>query len=196
MRSTQEVSHGRDSVSDEADEAAEIQAARAERGAFGALYERYRDRVYAYLRTRTESAEDASDLMQQVFLRALDALPGYRGQPEAFAAWLFQIARNAAIDHHRRRRETVAWDLLPEALQPVAADTPEAAVLHREAAEELHSVLATFDRDTRELLALRFAARLSIADTAAIVGKSEAAVKQQLVRTMRRLKERYHDHIR
>jgi len=196
MRSTREVSHGRDSVSDEADEAAEIQAARAERGAFGALYERYRDRVYAYLRTRTNNAEDASDLMQQVFVRALDALPGYRGQPEAFAAWLFQIARNAAIDHHRRRRETVAWDLLPEALQPVAVGDLEAAVLRREDVEELHMVLATFDRDTRELLALRFAARLSIADTAAVVGKSEAAVKQQLARTMRRLKERYHDHVR
>jgi RNA polymerase sigma-70 factor (ECF subfamily) len=196
MRSTREVSHGRDSVSDEADEAAEIQAARAERGAFGALYERYRDRVYAYLRTRTNNAEDASDLMQQVFVRALDALPGYRGQPEAFAAWLFQIARNATIDHHRRRRATVAWDLLPEALQPVAVGDLEADVLRREDVEELHMVLATFDRDTRELLALRFAARLSIADTAAVVGKSEAAVKQQLARTMRRLKERYHDHVR
>lgn len=181
MRSTQEVSQGCDSVTDEA---ADVQAARADPRAFGGLYERYRDRIYAYLRTRTENPEDASDLMQQVFLRAFDALPGYRGQSEMFAAWLFHIARNAAIDFHRRQRTTVTWDLLPEALQPVAAGNPEADLLRREAIERLHVVLATFDQDTRELLALRFAARLSIAETAAIIGKSEAAVKQQLARTM------------
>ncbi len=178
------------------DEATDVQAAREDPSAFGVLYERYRDRVYAYLYTRTDSPEDAADLTQQVFLRALDALPDYRGQHGMFAAWLFRIARNAAIDFHRQRRPIVTWDLLPEALHPIAKDNPEANVVHQESIGRLHAILATFNQDTRELLALRFAARLTVAQTAAILGKSEAAVKKQLGRTMRRLKERYHDHTR
>ena len=61
-------------------EAALVRAAQEDLTAFAPLYERYRDRIYAYLRTRTRSAEDAADLTQQVFLQALDALPRYRPQ--------------------------------------------------------------------------------------------------------------------
>jgi len=46
--------------------------------AFDALYQRHFTRIYAYLRARTANQEDAADLTQQVFLRALDALPRYR----------------------------------------------------------------------------------------------------------------------
>ncbi len=57
-----------------AGEWADIEAAKEHPTAFAPLYQRYRDRIYAYIRTRTPNEEDASDLTQQVFLRALDAL--------------------------------------------------------------------------------------------------------------------------
>ena len=174
-------------------EAALVRAAQEDLTAFAPLYERYRDRIYAYLRTRTRSAEDAADLTQQVFLQALDALPRYRPQRVPFAAWLVRIARNAAANYHRRHRHTMAWDLVPEALQPVVEDDMEAQVLQREAIARLHAVLSTCNVGTREVLALHFAARLTVAETAAAVGKSEAAVKKQLTRTIRTLKEQYHD---
>lgn len=180
----------------EGTEEALVRAAQADSAAFGALYERYRDRVYAYLRTRTRSVEDAADLTQQVFLQALDALPRYRARGAPFAAWLLRIARNAAINEHKRRRETVAWDLLPEALHPHLGDGPEVQVLQREAIARLHEALAACDAGAREVLALHFAAGLTVRETAAVVGRSEAAVKKQLTRTIRALKERYHDPIR
>src|SRR2546430_4969956 len=113
-------------------EAALVRAAQEDLTAFAPLYERYRDRIYAYLRTRTRSAEDAADLTQQVFLQALDALPRYRPQRVPFAAWLVRIARNAAANYHRRHRHTIAWDFVPEALQPVIEDDLEAQVLRSE----------------------------------------------------------------
>lgn len=175
------------------DEEALIQGARDDPAAFGTLYEHYRDRIYAYLRARSASDEDAADLTQQVFLHAFRALPQYHPQRGAFAPWLFRIARNAATDAHRRRKNTIAWDLMPEALQPIADDDPEAGLLHRETLYRLRVVLNTYPAATREILALRFAAALTIAEIAVVVGKSEAAVKKQLTRALRSLKEHYHE---
>src|SRR5438128_9340275 len=100
------------------DEAALVRAAQEDPAAFAHLYHHYRHRVYAYLRVRLAGEEDAADLTQQVFLQALDALPRYHQKTAPFGAWLFRIARNAATDFQRRRRNTVAWDGVPEQMQP------------------------------------------------------------------------------
>src|SRR5215467_4087739 len=117
------------------DEVALIQAAQRDLAAFGSLYARHVDRIYSYLLSRTgpARAEDAADLTQQVFVRALDALPRY--QPRAgvsVAAWLFRIARNAATDWQRRQRSSrriIPWQAVPEAAYPSAPETAEGAVL-------------------------------------------------------------------
>ncbi|HEY7416489.1 MAG TPA: sigma factor, partial [Ktedonobacteraceae bacterium] len=77
---------------DETDgEAALIEAAKTNPAAFEPLYQRYKGRVYRYLFFRLRHEEDAADLTQQVFLKALSALPGYRIRNIPFAAWLFRI---------------------------------------------------------------------------------------------------------
>ncbi len=161
--------------------------------AFSTLYERYLDRIYAYLRARTATDEDAADLTQQVFLQALSALPRYREGKTPFAAWLFRIARNAAIDGRRRARPSTTLDALPLVLLAAGDLSTEAQVLRRERLERLRTLLSALDRDKRELLALRFAAGLTIAETAVVVGKSEAAVKKSLFRLLHALKEQTHD---
>lgn len=173
------------------DDATLIQAARIEPAAFSALYLRYRHRVYVYLRSRTGNEEDAADLTQVVFMHALQGLPRYRGRDSEFRAWLFRIARNAAHDFHRAQRNTVPWDLLPEALHPEADADVEAAVLRQEDIQRLREALLTLDRDTRELLALRFGGGLTAAECGAAIGASEAATRKRLQRTFKRLKERY-----
>lgn len=182
-----------DSASD-TDERALITAAQADLRSFAALYGRYAERVYRYLRAHTTSDDEAADMTQQVFLRALDALPAYRQQGAPFAAWLFQIARRVAIDASRRRKPTVAWEALPEGQHPLAeveAD-PEAVVLRDEALARLRALVGRLDAEKRELLALRFAGQLSAPEIAAIVGKSPEAVKKQLTRILHALKEHYH----
>jgi RNA polymerase sigma-70 factor (ECF subfamily) len=178
------------------DDDALVRAARADPGAFAGLYHRYLDRVYAYLRARTATAEDAADLTQQVFLQALAALPRYRAAGGGFAAWLFRIARNVAADWHRRRRATVTWDLVPEALQPDAGLGVDASLLRQEDLARLRALFAALDPQTRELLVLRFAARLTVAEIAGVLGKSEAATQKRLYRIIQTLKEQYHDDTR
>ncbi|HET7036887.1 MAG TPA: sigma-70 family RNA polymerase sigma factor [Thermomicrobiaceae bacterium] len=176
------------------DEAALVAAARDDPAAFAELYRCELPRIYRYLRARTGSAAEAEDLSQQVFLQALTALPRYRERGLPIAAWLFRIARNAAHDAARRRgRQVVAfsWDDLPEERQPGSESGPELIVLQRESLERLSALLAGLSDDKRDLLALRVAAGLSIREIAAAVGKSEAAVRKQLERTLKRLKEQY-----
>ena len=181
-------------LSIDTDEAELVRAAQADPSTFALLYRRYLPRVYNYVRSRLGSDEDAADLTQQIFLQALDALPGYQPRGVPFAAWLFQIARNAVSDFYRRRKTLVSWDSFPEALrgQSLFQDI-DASLVHQERLAHLKTLLARLNPAQRELLALRFAAGLSSPEIARVVGRSPAAVKKQLTRLLHTLKEQYHE---
>lgn len=175
------------------DERALIDRARVDSAAFAQLYRRYVDRVFRYLRTYTENEDDAADLTQHVFLRALEALPAYRNDGAPFGAWLFRIARNAATDAFRRRRRVLPWDHVPPELQPLSPSDPEAASMQREALNQVRILVSRLDPEKQELLALRFAGGLSSREIAVLVGRSPAAVQKELVRIMSALKEQCRD---
>ena len=176
------------------DEAELVNAAQAHPSAFALLYQRYLPRVYHYVRVRLETDDDAADLTQQIFLQALDALPSYQPRGAPFVAWLFQIARHAVIDVHRRRKSVLSWDALPVAFHtPVEYQDMDAQLVRQERLARLKTLLAELDPLQRELLALRFAAGLSAPQIALVVGKSPAAVKKQLTRLLHTLKEQYHE---
>ncbi len=176
----------------EEDEATLVVAAQANPANFDLLYRRYLPSVYRYAHAHASSVDEAADLTQQVFLQALRALPRYRSRGSPFAAWLFQIARHVTADAYRRRRQTVSWEALPEALQPLAEQDPETAALRNEELSRLAKLLARLEASKREVLALHFAAGLSVPTIAKVVGKSPAAVSKQLSRTVQKLKESYH----
>jgi RNA polymerase sigma-70 factor (ECF subfamily) len=157
------------------------------------IYEQYRDRVYWYLLVRTGHADDAADLLQQVFLNALKARARYSPERGSVAGWLFAIARNTAATFLSRRPSTVPWDLVPEILVPLDDDDLAAHLLHQEDLRRLRLLVGQLDATKRELLLLRFVAGLTSAEIATILGKSEAAIKKRIARTLHTLKEQYHD---
>jgi RNA polymerase sigma-70 factor (ECF subfamily) len=177
----------------ELDEPRLIEAARTDVAAFAQLYHLYVDAVFAYLRTYSESDEDAADLTQHVFLRVLETLPSYRHHGVPFRAWLFRIARNAATDTYRRRRRTLPWDHVPESLHPLSLSDPERIAVHREALNGLRVLVGQLPPEKQELLALRFAGGMTSGEIALVLGRSPAAVQKELVRVMHLLKEHIHD---
>jgi len=175
----------------DADDQQLIQWAKDDRQAFAELYRRHAPAVFWYLLTYSASESDAADLTQQVFLRALEALPRYHQRTVAVRPWLLRIARNATIDAHRRRRHRTPWQRLEAVLLPDHSPGPEALAIQREDAGRVSVLLGQLSDEKRELLALRFAGDLTIAEIAEVVGKNEEAVKKQLQRLVRWLKEEY-----
>jgi RNA polymerase sigma-70 factor (ECF subfamily) len=143
--------------------------------ACGALYTRYHQAIYRYLYYRTGDPHTAEDLTSEVFLKMVLALPRYRLQSVPFQAWLFQIARNQAIDHFRRSsaRPTAS---LNESLASQAPDV-DSAIDFRLTSANLKHCLDRIEETHRDVLLLRFIDDLSIADTASALHKTEDSIK-------------------
>jgi RNA polymerase sigma-70 factor (ECF subfamily) len=154
-----------------------------------ALYQTSYKSMYAYLRSRTTGDEEAADLTQQVYLQVLRAWECRPSDPAALLPWLFRIARNAATDLHRRRRESIPWEMLPVAFHPCSSEPAEAELVRREVLAHLAEVVAALPPPKRDLLALRFAACLSYAEIGAVIGKREGTVKKEMSRLLKHLRE-------
>ena len=161
-------------------------AARNDSAAFEALYVRHRSPVYRYLRTRTTDGDDAADLTALTFERAFVAIARYRPGGAGVRAWLVGIARNASIDHGRRRLAA------PRPERPSDPDEGlEARFVADEAASELRGRVAALSPDQRDAIVLRFAAGLTAGEIGNVLGKSEAASQKLVSRGLTALKEAY-----
>jgi RNA polymerase sigma-70 factor, ECF subfamily len=153
---------------------------------FAARYRQYLPAVYRYLYHRVGNTAEAEDLSAQTFTEALDGLLRGRFQPGGnFAAWLFTIARRRAADFYRQR-PTAPLEEYPDPEPGLLA-----ALEAREDIQRLKTLLAQLGEEKQELLRLRFSAGLGFAEIALLEGKSEAAVKMSLYRTLNWLREHW-----
>jgi RNA polymerase sigma-70 factor, ECF subfamily len=153
------------------------------------FYDRYHVQVYRYLYAHLQHEQDAADLMQHVFFQAWRQRQTYEPGRGTVATWLLSIAHHRLVDFYRQSRPSISWESLPEV--PTMDQNPEAKVLSEESMALVRRLLEALPQPEQELLALRFAAQLSSAEIAALIGKSEAATKKQLTRFLRRLQEQY-----
>jgi RNA polymerase sigma-70 factor, ECF subfamily len=162
--------------------------ARSDPQAFAPLYERHVDRVYRYLRARGANHDEAAELAALTFERALSHIDRYRPGRSGFVAWLLRIARNAFIDAARRQiNKSVGLDQAAELAS--SGRSPEDIAIAAEERRRILSHVARLPDVQRDALALRFAGGLSSREIAAVIGKSEAATKKLLSRSLAALKE-------
>jgi RNA polymerase sigma-70 factor (ECF subfamily) len=141
---------------------------------FDALFRATGAAVVGYLRSR--SVSDPDGLANEVFLKAFRTIDTFEGDSERFRAWLFTIAHHAAIDDARRRLRRIEETLLDRAHEPVGGNVEDDA-LGRLADDRVEAMLAHLSPDQRDVIMLRIVADVSIEDTAAILGKTDEAVK-------------------
>jgi RNA polymerase sigma-70 factor (ECF subfamily) len=167
-----------------------VQAAQSGRSeATDELIERYYPRVYSFVSAQKPAA-DAEDLTQEVFARALRALPRFNGEYQ-FGAWLLQIARNVCIDEARRStrrpQPTDPVDLveLETQFQP---DHVWESVSAQIAVTTVHKALARLPKRQRTVLVLRELEGMSYADIAIAQRISTRAVEISLSRARKRMR--------
>jgi len=164
------------------DDALAVRAAGDPR-AFAALYRRHLPRVYAYCRARLGSQADAEDVTSQTFIAAWEGLAGYQRRGK-FVAWLLAIAHHKVIDHYRAHKPTLPL----ESAGPLATGLPHAEIEGRLRDAAVVDALQRIAPERAEALALRLFAGLSTAEAAAVLGKSQPAVKMLVHRGLRDLR--------
>jgi RNA polymerase sigma-70 factor (ECF subfamily) len=158
--------------------------------AFGLLYDHYQPAVYRFLYYRVGSVALAEDLTSETFLRALRSMGSFRWQGKDFGAWLTTIARNLATDHAKSGRSRLEVATEDMSLHDSSVEGPEGAVVAAITHEALLEALRGLPAEQQDCLVLRFLQSRSIAETAAVLGRSEGAVKQLQLRAVRNLARR------
>src|SRR4051794_35738336 len=155
--------------------------------AFGLLYDHYQPSVHRFLFYRTRSSTLAEDLTSETFFRALRSMTGFRWQGKDFGAWLMTIPRNLATDHFKAGRTRLELTTEDMGLHDDATEGPETTVLAGLTNQILLQALTELPPEQRDCLVMRFLQGMSIAETAAVLGRSDGAVKQLQLRGVRNL---------
>ena len=164
-------------------------AVRGSEEAFSELYTRYVRRIYNYVFYRTGNHNDAEDITERVFLRALKAIHRYDNRGVPFTAWLYRIAHNLIANWHRdgqRRKEVPLEDYTYMESQQ---DLPEQQVISRQREAKLLEIIRQLPPERQTLLILKFIDQLSNEEVGSIMGRSEGAVKSLYHRTLLSLRD-------
>jgi RNA polymerase sigma factor (sigma-70 family) len=157
---------------------------------FDCLYRTSRDDVYAYVATLLRDRAAAEDVTALAFERAMRRSQTYRSGRGSERAWLFGIARNAALDELRRRRRST--ELAREPLDAGASTPPEDAERSIDRAT-VRAALRRLAPREREVIALKFHAGLSNGELARVLGVSESNAGTLLHRAMNELRKACHE---
>jgi RNA polymerase sigma-70 factor (ECF subfamily) len=160
-----------------------IEAAQRERAAFAPLYERYVDQIFAYAHTLTRNRELAEDVTAATFAKAIEDLPRFQWRGVPYSAWLYRVAANM-VARQARRPATLQLD----GHEPAGGVSPEQIVEQKARESEVRAAVAALPRDQQQAVLLRFGGDLRNREIAAIMGRSEGAVKLLTFRAMTSLR--------
>lgn len=166
-----------------------VAQAKQDPAAFGVIYERYVDRIYAYVYHRVHNQQDAEDLTARTFFQALAKLHTYEDRGLPFSAWLFRIAHNLVANWHRdnSRRKFVTLDGLN--LPGMRRQEPDAVAEKNEEYETLWQAIERLPDERRDLLLYKFGSRLSNLEIGKLMNRSEGAIKSLYFRTLAALRK-------
>jgi RNA polymerase sigma-70 factor (ECF subfamily) len=132
------------------------------------LYVRYADDVYGYVNSIVRDPHEAEDITQDVFVKLMSAIKKYEQRAVPFAGWLLRVARNAALDHLRARRQIPCDE--------VRVNDPG---YEQTGSDRLRSLRLAFDRlpeEQREVMVLRHIAGLTPREIAEVLDKTESSI--------------------
>jgi RNA polymerase sigma-70 factor (ECF subfamily) len=195
-RAANRFSVGSDDLRAVLDERLLVEQARRDPEAFTLLYRAYVGRVHGFAFRRTGSYEEAEEVTAAVFERAWRALPAFAWRGGGFEPWLFRIAANELISHHRRKARTQT-ERVARVLREMAEDLKEdpelAALLEVDERErrivDLRRAMSTLPPRYQEVITLRYLSGLGPKEAAAAMGCSKATLAVVLHRAITALRK-------
>ena len=166
-------------------------ALQRDQGAFALLLEKYRGSLMTHILKYVTVLEDAEDICQRSFEKAFMNIDRYNSQ-YAFSTWLYNIAQNEAIDHLRRSRASINSVPISEerdALDVMAATTPEEELIIDQAVSELISGIQRLPESYRQVAELRFIKDYAYEDIARELGLPLGTVKTRISRARKQLEK-------
>lgn len=152
------------------------------------IYELYADDLYKYLLKLSGNAEQAEDMVQETFLKAIQQIDSYRGEG-SMKAWLLVIAKN--IFYSRMRSP---WHKLKAEDNEHIADIDFREKLYdRDEARQIHRILHNLSEPYKEVFSLRVFGELPLKEIAEIFGKSESWAKVTFFRAKSQIIEKMND---
>jgi len=169
--------------------------------AFGVLVKKYQRKVYEIAYRFTQNVDEASDLSQEIFVKAYRALSNFESS-STFYTWLYRIAHNAGIDYTRRRKtrsEHLFSDEFPndhQLLHPQVTDrqvvsTAEASEIQ----DQIKQAIARLSPRQQQVFELRYYQDLPLREIGDILGLRIGTVKAQLFNSIRKLRQLLTDYI-
>jgi RNA polymerase sigma-70 factor, ECF subfamily len=152
------------------------------------LVRQHTRQVYGLCFRFTNSAHEAQDLTQDVFLRVFKTIKTFRSAEGSFHTWLARVTRNLLIDNYRRTRQERVTDSIEEQLPMLeiaggaAAARPDQALAGREASEILQATLQKLSPDLREAVILRDLQEMEYREIAEVLDIPEGTVKSRINR--------------
>ena len=153
---------------------------------FAVIYDRYVERIYRFIYSRTHDRALAEEITEDVFFKALKHIGTYRERGCGIGPWLYRIAGNAIADHYRRRVRAVALE--SPLADPPSADDVQELVIKRDRVRRIWLAIDRLPRQQRKAMLLRFSGDLSTVDAARRMNKSADAVKLLVHRAVQRLR--------
>jgi RNA polymerase sigma-70 factor (ECF subfamily) len=161
-------------------------AQQGDKKAIAALYNLHYQAVYNYIYYRVSSQQNAEDLSAEVFIRMIKKLPGYVDRGRPLLAWLYTIARNLVIDHHRisdKKDDIVLKEEIPEKRVP----EPDQIMQEKQLSDCFRKALRQIPETQRQLLIYRFINGFSTPKIIHLLNKSDRAVRSLQHRALRSL---------
>lgn len=155
-----------------------VGAQKGDARSFASLYEHFFDQIFRYVSFKVGNSTEAEDITGEVFVRMLERITSYKPQGYPFSSWLFRVAHNLVVDYFRKNGKRKFTNL--ETVETTLGQAPldiEGHVDQQMAMVQVYKAMDDLTDLQREVISLRFAGGLSIAEAAKAVGKKENAVK-------------------
>lgn len=162
-------------------------AEKLEEGALIEIHNRYYTPVYRFVASKVSDPQLAEDFAADVFVRFIHAIRQKSAPSNSVKGWLYRVASNIVNDYYRKKYRR-SYSGLTEA-EPSFDQSPEDLLDGKINNLILRDAVAQLSADQQNVISLRFAFGMSVADVASSMGKSETAVRQIQFRSVRKLAE-------